>query len=90
MREEIVNKPTIGLRRIKLSCAVLTGVFLRDHAAIKVTANPLPLDVLVVGATYSLSSGLIELTVASASWNGPTHCGEIPELTMVFEPADHA
>jgi hypothetical protein len=73
----------IGLRRLTISSQLLTGFFLGSRPAYDVTANGLPADARVVGVSHDLAKSLIELTLASASWDGPIECGAIPELPMI-------
>lgn len=74
----------IGLRRLRISSNLLVTFFLREHEAYRVTENGLPDDARIVGVSHDLASGLIDLTLASASWDGPIDCGKIPELPPVI------
>jgi hypothetical protein len=74
----------IGLRRLRISSNLLVSFFLSEHEIYRVTANGLPDDARIVGVSHDLASGLIDLTLASASWDGPIDCAKIPELPPVF------
>lgn len=74
----------IGLRRLRISSNLLTSFFLGGHPEYEVTENGLPVDARVVGLSHDLATGFIDITLASASWEGPLDGGRIPELPAII------
>lgn len=75
----------IGFRRLRITGDLLVAFFTPgDHKAYEVIENGLPSDARVVETLYDVTTGLLSITIASASFNGPDEGMHIQDLPPVL------
>lgn len=74
----------IGIRKMRASSELMVSFLTTGkHPGYEIVENGLPSDARIIGLSHDVFTGLIEVILASASWDGPMDCAAIPELPPV-------